>query len=226
MQSTEDKTTESNCWKRIGVWGRQTPRCPKLAEVIHCRNCEVFTDAGRSLLEGDLPEEYTIEWAEVMAAEKEDDPSGTTTVVIFQIGEEWLALAARIFAEVMAPEPPHSIPGRRNPVLLGLVNVHGELHLCISLENLLGLERPAAQNGERDPHRHMIVLDKEGDRWVFPADEVHGIHRISLELVQNTPVTVSKGESTFTKGIFEWRERNIAFLDEDLLFSGMARSVQ
>ena len=46
------------------------PRCPRLDEVIHCRNCEVFTQAGRNLLERALPEEYKEEWGSVLVKKK------------------------------------------------------------------------------------------------------------------------------------------------------------
>jgi len=226
VRNDEDGRIEDYCWKRIGVWGSETQRCAKLAEVIHCRNCAFFTQAGRSLLERDLPEEYARERAEVMAIEKEEDLPGATTVVIFQIGEESLGLPAHIFAEITGPEKPHSVPGRKNPVLLGLVNIHGELHLCVSLGKLLGLEQKTASRAERSTRGHMIVLDREGERWVFPVDKIHGVHRIGLEAFQNIPVTLSRGESTYTRGIFAWQGRSVAFLDEDLLLKGLARSVQ
>jgi chemotaxis-related protein WspD len=35
--------------------------------------------------------------------------------------------------EIVGPRPVHSLPHRRNPALLGLVNVRGELVICVSL---------------------------------------------------------------------------------------------
>ena len=79
---------ESRCWKTIGVWGSEKPRCPKLEEVIHCRNCDQFTQAGRNLLERELPEEYQSEWGQIFAVKKIDAPVGTVALVIFRIEEE------------------------------------------------------------------------------------------------------------------------------------------
>jgi chemotaxis-related protein WspD len=182
--------------------------------------------AGRGLLEHDLPEQYANEWAEVMAAQKEDESSGADTVVIFRTGGEWFAIAAAIFAEIMDTERPHSIPGRKNPVLLGLINVHGELHLCVSLASLLGLDEEAPSGAPHSGYRRMIVLDRDGDRWVFPVDEIYGVQRIGAEAFQNVPATVLRGESTFTRAVFEWDGRNVALLDDGLLLSRLARSVQ
>ncbi len=223
----EDDRFEASCWKRIGVWGDAPERCPKLAEVVHCRNCEIYYHAGRSLLERDLPEGYATEWANAMAAQKEDDTTGSGTVVIFRIEDEWMALPARIFAEVMEPEKPHSIPGRNGKVLMGIINVHGELHLCVSLLNLLGIDpRKASADTGQGAFRRMVVVDKDGERWVFPVDEIYGVQRVSLDAFENVPVTVSRGESTFTRSIFHWKDRSVALLDDGLLFTRLTRSVQ
>ena len=39
-----------DCWNRIGVWSRAGATCPKLDDVTHCRNCSVYSDAGRRIL--------------------------------------------------------------------------------------------------------------------------------------------------------------------------------
>jgi chemotaxis-related protein WspD len=214
-----------NCWKRIGVWGTEQPRCERLETVIHCRNCEVFTQAGRSLLERELPEGYVREWTEVFAAKKQEEPAGAISLLIFRIGPEWLALPALLFAEIVEPAPAHKVPHRRNPALLGVVNVHGEVQLCVSLRHLLGIQDdPQAQSAYA--YRRMVVLQRGGRRWVFPADEIHGIQRISPTLLQPPPVTVSKSGAGFSRGIFVWEGRHVALLDDELVLYRLSRSVQ
>ncbi len=224
MQSNEEE--KSHCWKRTGVWGRETPRCPELAKVIHCRNCEMFIGVGRSLLESGSTEEYRATWAAFMAAEKSEELPGAETVVIFRIGGEWLAIHARVFAEIIDPVVPHTIPHRKDSVLRGLVNVHGELQLCVSLKLLLGVEEAPGPRENTKVYKRMVVVDREGDKWVFSVDEIHGIHRIPPDRFQKAPVTVSKGQSTFTRDIFEWEEKRVAFLDEELLFGRLERSLK
>ncbi|MCP4700200.1 MAG: purine-binding chemotaxis protein CheW [Gammaproteobacteria bacterium] len=209
------------CWKRTGVWGQETPRCPKLAEVFHCRNCEVFIQAGRSLLEREIPEGYSEEWSKVLAVEKEEERFDTISVLIFRIGGEWLALPTKLFAEIIPLQPAHSLPHRNNPVLIGVVNVHGEIHLCVSLMKLLGLP---AERREED-HEQMMVVNRDGEQWVFPVDEIHRVYRLHPNALQNAPVTVSKCTSAYTKGIFKWKDKSVAFLDADLLLYQLTRSV-
>ena len=218
---------EERCWKRIGVWGKESPRCPELERVIHCRNCEVFTQAGRNLLERDLPDEYKDEWGQVLLEKKKEEPTGTFPVVTFRIETEWLALPARFFAEITETVHIHTIPHRKKQVLRGVVNVHGEIQLCVSLGHLIGLEEEN-QKEEKAGKRHerMMVVSKDGEVWVFPVKEIHGIHHIHPGLFQNVPVTVSKSKSSFTKKIFNWEDKHVALLDDELLFYSLKRSVQ
>ncbi|OQX65405.1 MAG: hypothetical protein B5M55_04030 [Desulfococcus sp. 4484_242] len=222
-----DKPQTDRCWKRIGVWAKGGPTCPLLKEVIHCRNCEVFTQAGRNLLERDLPEAYKDEWGRILLEKKEEGPTGTFPVVIFRIETEWLALPALFFAEVINAVPIHTVPHRKTPVLKGVVNVHGEIQLCVSLGHLIGLEdEPPDKANEKKGHERMMVVSKDGDVWVFPVKEIHGIHHIHQGMFQNVPATVAKSKGAFTRKIFVWEDRHVALLDDELLFYSLKRSVQ
>ena len=214
------------CWKRIGVWGKETPRCPELNRVIHCRNCDLFTQAGRNLLERDLPEEYEDEWGQVLLEKKGEEPIGTFPVVTFRIEKEWLALPAQVFAEIIDAVRIHTLPHRKKQVLKGVVNVHGEIHICVSLGHLIGLEEEGEEKVKvKRLHERMLVVSKDGDQWVFPVKEIHGIHHVHSSQFQNVPVTVAKSKSTFTKGIFKWKDEHVALLDDELLFYSLKRSI-
>lgn len=223
-----------DCWKRIGVWGQEQPRCEKLSQVIHCRNCEVFTQAGRNLLERDLPADYMREWSQILAGKKDGEPLGTVSVLVFRIAQEWLALPTPLFAEVIDPAPIHSVPHRRHPALLGVINVHGEVQLCVSLKALLGIPPSTEFQGKdsagsiRNSHiyQRMMVLEDRGRHWVFPVDEIHGIYRLRRDSLENTPATVSKSGAGFCKGLFRWEDKCVDLLDEELLLYKLRKSVQ
>lgn len=217
---------QNRCWKQIGVWGKDEPTCPELQEVIHCRNCEVFTRAGRNLLERELPEDYQDQWGQVLLAKKEEEPEGSIPVVIFRVEGEWMAIPARLFAEITEMRKPHTLPHRKSPVLMGVVNVHGEVHLCISLKQLMGLEEQEGKEAQGGRSRErMMVVNKDGDFWVFPVREVHGIQHLHPSMFQNVPVTVSKSRSAFTRAIFRWQNRHVALLDDELLFYSLKKSI-
>jgi len=214
-----------NCWKTIGVWSDEGAQCDKLKAVIHCRNCEIFTQAGRSLLERELPDDYVQEWTTVLADKKSDELVGTLSLLIFRIEQEWLALPSLLFAEVLDPAKIHSVPHRPNPVLRGVVNVHGEVCVCVCLQALLGIDScevsPQTLN-----HPRMLVMGDAKERWVFNVDEIHGIHRIPPSRIQPPPISAQKTGAGFSRGILDWDNKQVAVLDDELMLRQLSRSVQ
>ena len=211
-----------DCWNRIGVGGDRT--CTQLKTFIHCRNCPVYSDAGRSLLEQELPTGYLEEWTNLLRSSQgvtnAVTAAGTVSVGIFRLCGEWLALPAALFKEVTQISVTHTLPHRSNNILIGLVNIRGEIQLCISLKALLGLEAADANRLNISPvvYERMVVVEREGSRWVFGVDEIYGIHRILPEQIKNVPATVSKVPDTYTKGIISWQGQSVCYLDDDLLF--------
>lgn len=214
-----------NCWKHIGVWGNEKPRCIELQKVIHCRNCEVFIRFGRKLLDHDIDEAYQQAWTEIVSAPKEEEMSGTFSVVVFRIGREWLSLRTQVFAEIIESAKFHSLPLRKSKILLGIINVHGEIQLCVSLQTLLGIEADTQEEHRSLPRRLMVINDNN-DQWVFPVDEVYGIYPLHPVMLENVPVMVGKASSTYSKGIFKWKENDVAFLDDERLLYGLARNIK
>jgi chemotaxis-related protein WspD len=219
--TTNEKENKS-CWNSIGVWSSDSSRCPRLAEMTHCRNCPVFIDAGSDLLNRESPPDYIEEWTELLGREKEEQNANNTSVIIFKIGREFLALRSAVFQEIINPHPVHKIPHRSNDVLLGLTNIHGELQLCFSLKALIG-NNDAEQPENSSPR--MLVIKKDGGCWVFPVDQVLGVFRCSDLNVQNVPVTVAKATGTFTKQVIMYEQREVGLLDDELLIYTLQRRI-
>src|SRR6266571_5249989 len=91
----------SDCWNRIGIRGDRS--CPELPKVGHCHNCPVFANAGRQFLNIASPEGYLEEWTERLAAPLEQVASDLRGVLIFRLGDEWLALSVLVLVEVATP---------------------------------------------------------------------------------------------------------------------------
>ncbi len=225
MNPLTDVEDIENCWKIIGVWSDQGGQCEKLQTVIHCRNCEVFTQAGRSLLERELPDDYVQEWTSVLADKKTDELIGTLSLLVFRIEKEWLALPSLLFAEVIEVAKIHILPHRPNPVLQGLVNVHGEVCLCISLRALLGIES-LDSTAQMPNHPRMLVMGDAKQRWVFRVDEIHGIQRLHPSRIQPPPISAQKTGAGYSRGIFAWNSKQVAVLDNELMLRQLSRSVQ
>ncbi len=218
----ETSTGGEACWNRTGVWGSAQERCPRLAEITHCRNCQVFTDAGRNLLDREPPPGYLEEWAKFLAGAKKADEKGTMSIIVFRIGRELMALRSNIFKEVVSPRPVHKIPHRSDTVMLGLVNIHGELRLCFSLKALLGGEADV-RHSEPETAAKMLVVQKDGESWVFPADQVLGVFRCDDGGDPNVPVTVSKASGTYTRKVLLIEGKEVGLLDDELLLYSLQR---
>lgn len=217
----------NDCWNHIGVWGNESPRCEKLNTHIHCRNCEIYSNAGRKILERRLPDEYESSWADVYAKEKVPLSTGTESITIFRLGNEWLALPTKIIREITEIQNIHSIPHRENPVLRGLVNLRGQLRICVSLGQLLGIDKAdtiTPVDATRIYNR-MMNINNGTDDFVFVVSEVKDTYRIELSMLNPAPATIQKAHNTFSLGMLNWNGHNVACLDSELLFYNLVSNV-
>jgi len=215
----------NTCWTSIGIHGDAS--CPDLRQHVHCRNCPVYSAAATRLLDADAPAGYVAAWTRHIAQPKPLKERDTLSVVIFRVGSEWFALPTACVTEVVNVVPVHSLPHRTNGIILGLASVRGELWICISLGQLLGLEvavtpRPTV-NGSG--HRRLLVVRRDHVRAVCPVDEVHGIHRFHPRELKDAPSTVAKAATTYSRALLPWRERSVGLLDDERLFLTVMRSV-
>ncbi len=217
--------TTERCWNVRGIRGDQS--CPRLGANIHCRNCPDFSDAGRTLLDRPVPADYLREWNDVLSAKKEPAESTYTSVLIFRLGGEWLSIPVGVVREITPALVVHSLPHRTSGQLLGVSNVRGELHLCVSLDALLGIEPEAdTRPAGRDAIPRFVVMERERERWVFPAAEIHGTHRFGESERRQAPATVAKAGTSFTKTMFAWEGKTVGLLDDELLFYALRRCLQ
>jgi len=212
-----------DCWNKIGVHGDNS--CTELSKHSHCRNCPVYSAAGAELLNRELPAQYRQDWTEHFSREKTRAVPGKLSAVIFRIGLEWLALPTRAFQEVAEYRAIHTLPHRRNGLVLGLINFRGELLVCVSLSRLLGLERESIREKPCKVYDRLVIAEWHGTLLTFPVHEVHGVHRYNPEDVQESPATVAMACTTFTRGILNWKDKKVGCLDEESLFSTLNRSL-
>lgn len=211
-----------DCWNRIGVWASAGKTCPRLAEVVHCQNCNVYADAGKQLLDREPPAQYREQWTENLRREKDDEHRAVRSAFVFRLGQEWFALPTAVLSEVTEIRGIHRVPHNHSKVLRGLVNIRGELQLCISLGFLFGLEKGDPQLTQRRKiHERIVVIEREDDRYVFPVSEVCAIHRFAVEEVCDAPATVAGRSGTFLTGVLRIGDRQAGLLDPDVLFTAL-----
>jgi chemotaxis-related protein WspD len=160
-----------------------------------------------------------------MAQQKETAKTETLSVIIFRLMNELLALKTVIFQEAAEKSVVHTIPLRVNRVFRGLVNINGELLLCVSVADLLDLTGDAMGEAPRKAYERMVVIRKDGKRLVFPVDEILGVHRISSEDVRDLPATLSRSARALSKGIFTINGQTVGLLDEDQFIPALNRSL-
>ncbi|MCY1396072.1 CheW-like domain protein [compost metagenome] len=212
-----DAQAIDDCWNRIGVHGDKS--CPLLPEHIHCRNCAVYAAAATRLLD-----RYALSQEPQQAYAQQNGGRATRSMLLFRLGEEWLALATRCLVEVGPVQPVHSLPHQRSSALQGVANVRGALVACLSLGELLGLEVGAASVPSTRVMPRMLILAAPGGSVVVPVDEVDGIHRVDPDTLEHGTVGV-QASVRFTHAVLQWQGHSVRVLDEEQLLAAMTRSL-
>jgi chemotaxis-related protein WspD len=220
-----ERSIVKDCWNKIGVGGDRS--CSELREHIHCRNCPVYSAGAAELLDGDAPAGYLADWTSHFAQRNEAEGIETRSIMIFRIGLEWLALPTSVVMEVANLLPVHSLPHRQSGVVLGLANIRGELLICVSLGQVVGVETSAetSRDRRRAVYRRLLVIRRDDVRVVCPVDEVHGVHHVHLRELKDVPATVSKATVTYSTALLSWRERSVGILDDQLVFYSLKRGL-
>jgi len=212
-----------DCWSRIGVMGNNS--CGQLSRHVHCRNCPVYAAAGERLLDRPLTPDYRRDWSIHFASPKVRLTPGSISLVLFRIGQEWLALPTTAFQEVIERRGMHSIPHRRRGALLGIVNVRGEMLLAVSLAKVLGIEHTKKSGAKNKTTGRLLVASQEDQRIVFPVDEVHGVHRCDPEQLREPPATLAKSGTSYTQAVLHWEGNLVCCLNAGMLFPALNQSI-
>jgi chemotaxis-related protein WspD len=234
MQSEMNKMIDAAgvpnaCWRHIGVEGDRS--CPRLAQAVHCRNCAVFSAAGEQLLQREAPPGYLDECTRELAEVEEATAAETLSLLLFRIGPEWLALDTHMVVEVVEPRSIHRVPHRTDRLLLGLANIRGELHLCISLRGLLGIDSTTPDAAPEsassaEPRPRLLVTEHGQSRWVFPVDEVEGICRVPTSTMEDLPHTVQRSPRYYSQALFSHGEMRVGMLSAPRLFQALEGTVR
>lgn len=214
-----------DCWNRIGVHGDSS--CPELSQHAHCRNCPVYSAAAADLLNRDPPPGYLADRTRHFEQADALDESEISSAIVFRIGPEWFALSTLAFDEVADQRAIHTLPHRRGGGVLGLVNIRGELLICLSLAKIMGLEEavPSGSGEDRLGCRRLIILRHAEGRLAFPVDEVQSIHSYDPADLRAVPATVAKAAANYTTGVFAWSDRVVGRLDSRRVLEALNRGV-
>lgn len=226
MNDMPEEIEIDDCWNRIGVWSRREDRCERLSRVLHCQNCEVFAGSARKMLNRPLPDDYLESLTAIYAQAPTQAALRQSAVVIFRLGDDWLALPSAMMREVVRMDVVHALPHNSNPVIRGLINHRGQLIMCISLGNLLDVAKPDAEwNQHYKSFQRMIVIRHDQDSLAFPVSEVRGIQRVREDALRAAPDTVGGRENNLISQAFSFEEHDVGLLESDAIHQAIERAL-
>ncbi|MFV2066345.1 MAG: chemotaxis protein CheW [Pirellulales bacterium] len=147
------------------------------------------------------------------------EPRKVARVLVCRLHGETLALPATDIDRVAHVAIVHRIPHRTNRVVRGIVNMGGELQLCGSLADLLGMTARADEASD-DQRQRMVVLGRGRNRWSFLVDEVFGVAVYRLDHVRRPPMTVENARDCFVEAVISTTDRTATLLKTDRILSG------
>lgn len=209
------------CWQRIGVRGDRS--CELLVQHVHCHNCDRHAEAALLLLDRHEQRLDTIDTtpaADESVPESQSDQD-TQSVLIFRLGQNWLAVPSALLLEVTTPIAVHRLPYPRSRALRGLCNVRGTLVPCLALDVVLGL---SLENTPQD-RPHMLILDAPGGALVAEVQAVEGIYALPQSQLQKTSHASGVAASQLASAVTQWQERSVTVLDADRLAQTLLRSL-
>ena len=216
VDSPLEEAVEKACWRTIGVRGGDHS-CARLVEVIHCRNCPVFGEAARSLLDR----------ADVVDAAETPRHEGHVvdelSALVFRLGDEWLAVRTASLAEVTEDLPVRRIAHRTQGRLEGVVNVRGELRLCVALVEVLELGSRGAQSSAAA--RQILIIEKDGGAVAFRADEVAGLQRFAAGDIEAPPAGLPDVLKRCAEGMLRSGERHVLLLRDAALLAALGSAI-
>jgi chemotaxis-related protein WspD len=211
-----------DCWNRIGVRGDVS--CPELARHLHCHNCPVHAAAALAMLDNELPIGTGAAWTAHFAQPLPVVHAGLVSIFVFRVAADWLALPTAVVSEVAPERTIHTLPQRHGAVL-GLVNVHGALRVCLSLAAVLRLDGTAAAAPGRIFERERMLILQHGDlQAACPVDEVIGVQRVPPSELAEAPATSAGAGSCVTR-VWSWNDRTVGVLDDVLVGQALRRSL-
>ena len=220
----DSNNTINDCWNKIGVWRKDEAECPLLQNVIHCRNCETYINSGLSFLNREFPDNYCNNNTEIYKQAPETNTGEIVSVIIFRSLQNWFALRTSIFVEIDNDKTVHSIPHNKNNVISGLVNIRGELELCISLTSLIS--HKANNTNETTDKTKLIIIKLESGKYALKPDEILGVYKINNQDIQTSASSITGDSDHMVSGSFDHDKKHIGLIDDDLLNSrlGMAQT--
>ncbi len=194
---------------------------------------DATSEYAEKLLNREPDSSYVSMWEDLLRRIKNAPPEHPEgSVILFRLGMEWLGLSTKLVEQVLDVRSVHTVPSCRSKIFLGVINVGGQLRLCVALHKLLDIPSTADHKlpevhvkGLARRYRRMVAIRRGVEVWVFPVDEIYGVVNCNFNALDNIPVTVSKSTANYLHGLLSWKEQGVGVIDGELLFESLRRLV-
>lgn len=210
------------CYRVSGTMGDGT--CEFLARYVTCSNCPDFARIGQTLFSREPDPGYLDEWTANVARPPAVPDNEGRGYLVFSVAGERLAAPVASLSRVFPPRTIHSVPGKAQSSLLGVVNLDGELTACLCLAHILGLSR--SKNRAQAQACPLVAVHDELCDFAFPVEKVCGVRRIPDHELAPAPALVGLSEHPLVRGIAAMEEGSLAVLDDSELVNAAAGALR
>lgn len=163
----------------------------------------------RPLLEADIDRATAA-----LAAPLEEAARRRVRILAMRAGGEIVAIPAREVAKVVPAGRIHRVPHRTGKVFRGIANHDGELLLCMSVEESLGIAAPAERT-----RGVLVVAEQRRERWAFEVDTIVGVTDVDEASLRTPPLTLAAARSGCVASLVRIDEGEAVLLDTHALFA-------
>lgn len=211
----KNEQTINDCWNKIGVWRQDADICPLLQKFVHCRNCDTFIEAGLSLLDRCIPENYIQENTITYSNSNQINNTQNLSCLIFRLGDEWHAIQTEILSKIHEITEIHSIPHNKQAALEGLACINGEMQICISLNQII--TGKISTDSSRKIKSRMVLIKLDSGMYAFKACEVLGIYPVDINTFEEPPASVAHAKNKVTESVFAFENKSVGLINKSNL---------
>jgi chemotaxis-related protein WspD len=208
------------CWKSKGIYGDRS--CEKLKEHIHCRNCEVYTEAASILRDQFYLNELVQEDVVLNQHLQSTDIEPMQRYILFRLDSQWFAILSRFLSEVSLNLAIRAVPNRHSTTLRGVCNVKGQLLPCISMHRMFSLSESAVN----EVTSRMLVLQHSSGAFVVSVDQILEITLLTQSIWDFHKMHSGSVLGQLSAAAAVYKKLDLTLLNADALLTQMLKELQ
>lgn len=136
----------------------------------------------------------------------------TVNAVLFQIGDHSIVIESEFIKEIVEPEVTRFLPNA-HPFIGGLFRIRDDIFALIDLPEFIKKD-----HDQDDDEAKFVILETDRGSFGLRVNKVRKI--ITLDTSQcSEPTELSPSTRKHLKGIFDWQNQNIYWVDPEKIFN-------